>query len=312
MTNTTNEQNTYFQSLEEATGKIPYRLTNDYMFRAVLQKSKIVLHGLIGSLLHLTDEEMISVEITNPIILGEAIESKEYRLDIDVLLNNNTRINLEMQVSNYYNWENRSLSYLCREFDQLSKGSDYSEIHPVIHISILDYTLFPNHPEFYACYKLMNMKNHYIYNDNFTLNVLDLTQIKIATDEDKSFQIDYWAKLLKSTTWEELKNMASNNSIMQEACNVMFQLSSDEKIRKLCRDREDYYADLRGMQKKIAEKDETIADQASALAEKDETIANQASALAKKEETIAAQANALTAAQAEIERLKAQIQQNNK
>ena len=30
----------------------------------------------------------------------------------------------------------------------------------------------------------MNVKKHYIYNDNFTLNVLDLTQTELATDED--------------------------------------------------------------------------------------------------------------------------------
>jgi len=28
------------------------------------------------------------------------------------------------------------------------------------------------------------MEKHYIYNDNFTLNVLDLTQTELATDED--------------------------------------------------------------------------------------------------------------------------------
>lgn len=54
---------------------------------------------------------------------------------------------------------------------------------------------------------MMNVKNHAIYSNNFILNVLDLTQIELATEEDKQFQIDYWAKLFKSNTWEELKAM---------------------------------------------------------------------------------------------------------
>ena len=48
----------------------------------------------------------------------------------------------------------------------------------------------------------MNNNQHYIYNDNFTLNVLDLNQIELATEEDKAYKIDYWAKLFKAKTWE--------------------------------------------------------------------------------------------------------------
>ena len=36
--------------------------------------------------------------ITNPIILGDALEDKEFRLDINVILNNETYINLEIQL----------------------------------------------------------------------------------------------------------------------------------------------------------------------------------------------------------------------
>ena len=37
-------------SFEDITGDIPYNMTNDYMFRAVLQKNQFVLKGLVGSL----------------------------------------------------------------------------------------------------------------------------------------------------------------------------------------------------------------------------------------------------------------------
>ena len=41
----TNQNNT---SYEQATGAIPYNMTNDYMFRAVLQENETVLRGLIS------------------------------------------------------------------------------------------------------------------------------------------------------------------------------------------------------------------------------------------------------------------------
>ena len=189
--NIANEKEMIFTSLEEATGKIPYGLTNDYMFRAVLQKNEKVLRGLIGSLLHLSQEEIVSVEIMDPIIIGETLSDKEFRLDINIRLNTNKKVNLEMQIVNFSNWENRSLSYLCRSFDQLCKGQEYNEVKSAIHIGILDFTLFKDSPEFYAHYQMMNTKTHKIYSNNFLLNVLDLNHIELATKEDRQYNIEH-------------------------------------------------------------------------------------------------------------------------
>ncbi len=110
----------------QATGKMPYSLTNDYLFRALLQKNNRVLKHLICALLHLRPEKVEAVTILNPIVLGH--------------------------------WPERSLSYLCRNFDHLQKGQDYRESKPVVHIGFLDFPLFPEHPEFYATYKMLNVK----------------------------------------------------------------------------------------------------------------------------------------------------------
>ena len=80
------------EAFEMTAGKIPFDLTNDYMFRAVLQSSNKVLRGLICSLLHLSERKVVSVEITNPVILGETVTDKEFRLDINVVLNNHALI----------------------------------------------------------------------------------------------------------------------------------------------------------------------------------------------------------------------------
>ena len=257
---------------QNATGTIPYNMTNDYMFRAVLQKNNKVLKGLICSLLHLKEHEVVSVTITNPIILGDALEDKEFRLDINVLLNNNTYINLEMQIANKLNWQNRSISYLCRTYDQLHRGQDYSDAKAVIHIGFLDYTLFPDSPEFYATYKLMNVNNYRIYSDNLVLRVVDLTQINLATSEDKAYLIDYWAALFKAKTWEEIKMLAEKNEYLNEASETMFQLSADELIKKRCRDREEYYQDLRNYERVIAQMKDTIADKDTTIADKDSKL----------------------------------------
>ena len=263
-----------------ATGNIEYGFTNDYMFRAVLQKNKKVLKSLICALLHLKPDEVSSVEITNPIILGETITDKDFMLDIHVSLNNNTNINLEMQVQNLGNWTERSLSYLCRSFDNLNSGDDYKEATPAIHIGFLDFTLFPEVPEFYATYRMMNIKKHHLYSSKFTLSVVDLTKIDLATDEDKAWGLDHWAHLFKATTWEELKMIAKNSETLQEASETLYNMHCEETIRGMARARQDYnrlhnyldhkIASLEADNKKLTSDIEKLS---SELSEKDAQIA---------------------------------------
>lgn len=232
-------QNNQVASFMEAKGVIEYNMTNNYMFRYILQRNKKVLTGLICSLLHLKPEQIKSIEIINPIDLSGDITGKEFILDINVMLNDDTLINLEMQVANEHNWPERSLMYLCRAFDQLYRGQEYEEALPVHHIGFLDFTLFPDYPEFYATYQLLNVKNHHCYSSKFTLSVVNLTQTQLATDEDKANKIDYWARLFKAKTWEEIKMLAQNNEYLEEAANSIYQANAEEIVRQQCRARED-------------------------------------------------------------------------
>lgn len=233
------------------TGPIDYGFRNDYMFRAALQLSQKALTGLISSLLHLPPSAIKSVTITNPIALGSTIEDKDFILDTNVLLNNNALINLEMQVNNLYNWPERSLSYLCRNFDQLNKGQNYSELKPVIHIGFLDYTLFPERPEFYATYRLLNLKDHFEYSDKLTLSVVDLKHIELATDADKAYGIDKWAALFRSISWEEILMTAKNDEYLMEATKTLYNLNADDMVRQRCQARMDAELQEQYLLKKI-------------------------------------------------------------
>ena len=261
-------------SYMNATGPIDYGMTNDYMFRSVLQRNTTVLKGLICSMLHLSPDDVSSVVITNPIEPGEDIDAKEFILDINVLMNDNTAINLEMQMENQLNWQDRSLSYLCRSFDQLYRGQDYTETKPAIHIGFLNFSPFEDSPEFYATYKLLNVKNHMLYSDKFILSVVDLTHIELATDEDKANQIDYWARLFKATSWEEIRMISKNNNYLSEASQALYELNADEITRQKCRAREEYYRTqntykklISDLQEQLKEKDNTIAELMQRIAE---------------------------------------------
>ena len=124
--------------------------------------------------------------------------------------------------------------------------------------------------------------------------MVELNHTELATEEDKQYGIDYWAKLFKAKTWEEIKMLAEKNNYIAEATNTIFKLSAEELIQKRCRDREEYYQDLQNYERAIAEKDELLTEKDNQLTEKD---------------------NLLIEKDLEIEQLKAQIEkmrtQNN-
>ena len=273
-------------SLMEATGVIEYNMTNNYMFRYILQKNKKVLKGLICALLHLQPEVVKSIEITNPIDLSGNVTGKEFILDIKVMLNNNTLINLEMQVANEYNWKERSLGYLCRSFDHLYSGQEYEETLPVVHIGFLKFTLFKDAPEFYGKYMMKNVKNNRIYSDKFILSVVDLNHIEMATEEDKAYRIDYWAHLFMAKTWEDLRMLARENEYLQEAADSLYVANADEIIRQQCQAREDAERRERTLERNNLRLQEQLQEKDAQLKGKDETIKNLAEEIRQLQEQI--------------------------
>lgn len=265
------------KELEQATGRLPYTLRNDYMFRCLFQVNPKALKGLLSALLRLPVSEIKSAEITNPIVIGEACDSKEFRLDILVNLNNHECIDIELQVDHFDNWIERSISYLARLYDSLIHGDDYSDVKPTIHIGILDHTLFSEHPIFYSQNLLMDKNTFHIYSDKFALNVLDLKQIQLASDEDKQWGLDYWAALFKANTWEELKMISTKNEDFKEVSESLTKFNADWLVRKRCRDREDYYAMIHGLEnkaEKLQNENTSLKDEVDNLKSKNEYLVN--------------------------------------
>ena len=263
-------QNEIISILESLSGPLDISLVNDYLFRALLQKNNNVLKALIASLLHMNLSDIKYVKIENEIVLGEQTKDKEFILDIRIMMNNNTIINLEMQVINYHNWPERSMSYLSRTFDNLAHGEDYIKVKPTIQIGLLDYTLFPEAPEFYANYYLMNEKTYQKYSDKLRISVVDLTQIDLATEEDKAYGIDHWAALFKSQTWEELKMLAKNNDSITDAVSTIYDITQDSVLREEIRAREERLALENRLKQEAVAMQEAIDDLKEKNAEMEE------------------------------------------
>ena len=287
-----------------AHGPIDYRFTNDYIFRIVFQENKFALKGLLASLLHIDPDTILDLKIENEIVPGVSISDKEYRFDILATMNDNTLVDIEMQLNNLGNWQYRSLCYLCREFDSIKHGDDYDQVKPVYQIGLIDFTLFKDHPEFCAKYQMRNVKDGYQYTDKFNLIVVELKHENLATEDDIAFGIDKWVRLFKAKTWEELRMIAQDNKYLESAVRSAYLSNSDKNIRKIARERDDFLRMEAAREKKLAH----LSEENAALTNKNTSLTKENASLANENASLANEVSSLTN---EITRLKKLLQDNN-
>ncbi len=77
----------YNNEWRKQTGQLRFGLTNDYLFRALMQSEKEVLRSVVAAVLRRKPEEILTVDILNPIIMGESMDDKSYVLDLRVTVN---------------------------------------------------------------------------------------------------------------------------------------------------------------------------------------------------------------------------------
>ena len=125
------------KNFEQQIDRLP--LTNDYVFKRVFGKkgNENILKDLLEAILDIKIEK---VEVQNPEIPKEAIEDKLSVLDIKAELNKNTIVDIEMQVVDEKNIEERSVVYLSKNTSgQLQTGEQYINLKKSIVINLLNF-----------------------------------------------------------------------------------------------------------------------------------------------------------------------------
>ena len=227
------------EKLMEKHGKIRYRFMNAYLFATVFQKNQEALKDLIAALLRIELKEIVSLEILNPILLGQDIDHKSCIMDILVLLNGNIRVNLEMQVLDEGNWNERGVYYLAENLLDLKKGEDYKNLKTTVQIGILDFDLWKSGKNpFYQVYELWDTEHDRVFTNKMKLCVLSLRQAEKAEERERQSGLYDWAKALTAETWEELQELSEKNEKIKEAVETMITLTEEERVRIECMQQE--------------------------------------------------------------------------
>ena len=116
--------------------------------------------------------------------------------------------------------------------------------------------------------------------------MLQLNHIDIATEEDISNNLVFWANLFNATTWEEFKALAKDHPDIKEVGNLIFELNYDNHAKDLLEGQRRYREQMNSQytagytdaaekfEQEISKKDATIADNKAIIAARDATIAD--------------------------------------
>ncbi|MEW6621763.1 MAG: Rpn family recombination-promoting nuclease/putative transposase, partial [Bacillota bacterium] len=106
------------------------------------EDSKDNLVAFLNAVLDPEDKKkLVSLEIVdNKQLTKELIEDKTGRLDVRAKTADGTQVNIEVQLTNQYNMEKRTLFYWGKLFlDGIKQGDDYINLQKVITINILEF-----------------------------------------------------------------------------------------------------------------------------------------------------------------------------
>lgn len=236
-------------------------LKYDFCIKEIMD-NEIVRKHFISDVLNIPLEDIKDVRMVNTFLWKRFRKQKQGILDIQLELNDNTKINIEMQVEQKAHWKTRTVFYLAKMFTaDLRRGEAYKKAKKCIAITVLDFNVIQNE-EYHNVYLLRNAQSD-IYTDMLELHTIEL---KKAPNREQPVPLDEWHSLFNAETEEELDMIQSKtkNLGIVEAIKELKEVSLTDRLRmeheqrlKAKRDREaeDEFVYLQGKDEgiKIAE-----------------------------------------------------------
>ena len=164
--------------------------TNDFIFKKIFgeQKNTDLLKDLLEAIL--TDIKISKIKINKDVsVERKAITEKLGILDILATLNDNTKVNIEMQVRDYYNTIERSLFYGTHIYSEnLQVGQDYIDIPKSISIWITNYNVFKEGP-YHERARLKRDYENILLTGSLELHYIQLPKFK-KSQKEKTSKLD--------------------------------------------------------------------------------------------------------------------------
>ena len=208
-------------------------MKDDIMFKAFFSRAgnekflKSFLNAILG------EEIKIKKVIHDARLEQMAREEKYGILDLDVELENGKIINIEMQMKNNNNMEERTTFYAGKKIsEQLEIGYNYKELKKVIIISILNYN-FINLPEYVTkTIRVADKHREYEINNNVEYYYIELKKFR-EQNPDMKEPINQWLAFIDMERGDLLEMAEKENKTIKEAKEYYEVLTGDAELKRL-------------------------------------------------------------------------------
>ena len=218
-------------------------LKNDIIFKAFFSKkgNEKYLKEFLESLLKIHIEK---IEVRSEVSLLK-LDKKEKggRLDIEATLNDGLIVNIEMQVNNLHNMEERTTFYASKILSrEVTTKEEYKNIKPIIMVNILDYEIFGFNE--YVSETAIVLEKHRDYEALKKLKwyFIELPKFRMS-NPDMEDELNQWLALIDSEDRGMIKMAEEKNKTIKEAKREVEYLTGDEEIKRLAELREKWEMD---------------------------------------------------------------------
>lgn len=210
----------------------------DIIFKKLFsdKNNEDLLIDLIASLLDIPVNSIEQIEIKNTEILPEDISQKAGRMDLKLKVDGRL-VNIEMQINSHSGFKDRVLYYWSKLYcEGLGSGEKYIDLKQTVSISILNFNLF-DCPEFHSVFKVKEDDRGELLTDKFAIHFFELKKINKKVNQNDRMEL--WLQLINAETEEELTMLNETNvPEIKKAVRVIREMSDDDRIRELVRQRE--------------------------------------------------------------------------
>lgn len=187
--------------------------------------NEFILKYFLSDLLGIHAEDIRSLKFLNPFLKRRYRGRKLGILDILAEMNDNTKINIEIQLKFFKEWDKRQLFYLSKMYTaDLLVGENYTKLKRCIVISILDFNLNAK-PDCHRIYHLRD-KDGNLFSNLFEVHILELNK---PLSQNKP--VNDWIHLLNARSWEELDMIKTKNPGIMEAVKELKRMSLSHRLR---------------------------------------------------------------------------------
>ena len=233
-------------------------LTNDFVFKKVFGKkgNESILKDLLEAILKI---KIKKIELQTEVELErELIDDKTGVLDIEATIDDNTIIDIEMQMRNQYNMKERSLFYWAGlYYTALKKKGEYKENKRVITINIVNFDMFKEGP-YHEKIELRREYKNILLTNKLEIHFIQLSKFLKEGQEEKDKKMWQWLTFICNKNRKEVERVMKENKEIEKANEELEYLTGDDAVRRIAFLREkaerDYISNMSGAREEGAKK----------------------------------------------------------